>query len=806
MLIGLTTKAQWNQILTGQGSLINGISVVNDNVVWVKDQLNTSISITTDGGATWVTKPFPVAMKGKVGGFSAVSSTTAYLILSMASTPYVQGVYKTTDSGNSWEKQTTGFNASSAFPDIVHFWNENDGVAMGDPDSNFEIYTTNNGGVQWNLVSPANIPLSTNEWSYNANGAYKVVGNSIYFQTSTGRIFKSANKGLQWTVITTPITSGDKMSFDFKDDNNGLLSNYVTSTGLYSLYSTNSGGASWTKIESTSPISDLKYIPSKSIYISTNSNNGLEYSSDNGLTWTAHSSFVKTGLRAVAVNPSGKIFMGGWGYLYSSTNHSGLNLSVSQAQLINSKTIDITFSGNLDVISAQDTANYVINHRLIKNASNAWIYNRIQVSSVKIDNTNKSLVHITTVSDLPYDTIYTNIFNVKGLDGFPVINKSNSSFSSVINKSNLTNYATTKLGLIGSSYYLDNVKGGTKAGWNVCWKDVANNVQASVPTISGNGLIYTWSFPAVYLDGTISASNPGMFKFCIPNIDNTPDWGKMTIGYPQVSGYNGNAIADIDRTTDGGGAFSVLTGLIKKYNLKLIIDQTTGVDVITLVSNYDVKNYSTTKLALIGNSYFLDNVKSGTKANWNICWKDVVNNVQASVPTISGNGLINTWNFPNVYLDGANQGMFKFCVPNIDNTPDWSNTIFGYPQIGTYTGNATADLDKITDAGGAFIILTSGLINKYNIKLIIDQTTGIEKVLLNMDNANFTSLPHTDETETIIAEYKIFTLQGAMILSDAANNRGLKLENIKANLPKGVYLIKAKLTNGESRNYKVIAQ
>lgn len=656
MLCGLTAKAQWSQTLTGQGSLINAISVVNDNVVWIKDQLNTKISITTDGGATWVNKALPTAMSGKVGGFSAVNATTAYMVLSMASTPYIQGMYKTTNSGDSWEKQTTGFNANSSFPDFVYFWNENEGVAVGDayPDTNFEIYTTSNGGLQWNLVSAANMPTSNNEWSYNTNNTYKVVGNSIFFQTSSGRIFKSVNHGMAWTVITTPITSGDKMSFDFKDENNGLLSNYTASTGLYSLYSTNTGGANWTKIVTSSAVADLKYIPAKEIYVSTHYNFGLMYSSDNGLTWTTHPSFVNPGLKAVGYGPSGKIFMGGWSYFYSSSNYSALNLAVSQTKIINSKAIDITFSQNLDVTTAQDTANYILNHRLLKNASNAWIYNRIKLISATIDNTNKSLVHLITVSDLPYDTIYANTFNVKGLDGFSIINKSSSSISNVINYKSLTNYSSTKIALIGNSYFIDNVKGGPKANWNTCWMDAANNVQASVPAVSGNGLVYTWSFP-------------------------------------------------------------------------------------------------------------------------------------------------------NVYLDGANQGMFKFCIPNTDNTPDWGKITIGFPQINEYAGDASSDVDRITDGGGAFIILTSGSTKRYNIKLIADQTSGIEKMVLSFINNNNTAITSINDNEVVIAEYRIYSVQGALI-SSGSSVKGFKLDDLKTNLNKGIYLINAKLMNGENRSYKIIGQ
>ncbi|MEI7502406.1 MAG: hypothetical protein WCJ61_03905, partial [Paludibacter sp.] len=289
------------------------------------------------------------------------------------------------------------------------------------------------------------------------------------------------------------------------------------------------------------------------------------------------------------------------------------------------------------------------------------------------------------------------------------------------------------------------------------------------------------------------------------NADNTPNWGQILIGAPQVNVYTGNALTDIDKTADVGGAFSILTGLVKKYNLKLIIDQTTGVEEITLSANFNVTDYSATKFGLIGNSYFLNNTLGGTKANWNTCWKDVVNNVQASAPVISGNGLVNTWSFPNVYLDGANQGMFKFCIPNTDYSPNWAQTIIGYPQINAYTGNATADVDKTSDVGGAFTILTSGLIKKFNLKLIIDQTSGIEKLTLNMENSYNTAVPLVEENQAVIVDYRIYTLQGTLISTSTPYN-GLKLQDIKAKLSNGVYLINAKLMNGESRNYKVITQ
>jgi|GEM_PF-2192417 len=653
MLCGLTIKAQWNQSLTGQSSLISGLSVVNNDVVWAKDQLNSKFSISTDGGQSWITKNLPLSMVGKVGSFSAVSATTAFVVMSMASGTYTQGVYKTTDGGDTWTRQTSAFLSPSSFPDLVYFWNENDGVAVGDGvDSavgNLDIYTTSNGGNQWNQVTALNMPTGAFDWTLNSNSLLRVLGNSFYFFSGLGKIYKSADKGLSWTTINTPLTNANNARFDFKDDNNGLLSDYNSTNGIYSLYSTSNGGLNWSKIDSISKVSEIKYIPSLNAYFSTNSNLGLSYSTDNGATWTIHPSFVNVGLRPVGYAPSGKVFVGGWSYLYNTNNYTGVNLAVNKVVITGSKNLDITFSNEVDITSAQDTANYLLNHREIKDASKNWIYNKIVLSSATVDNINKSVVHLVATSDFPIDTLYSKVLNVKGLNAYPSISK------------NYTNIHTS------------------------------------------------------------------------------------------------------------------------------------------------LTNYSNVKLALIGSSYFLNNVLDGTKANWNVCWKDPANNIQASIPVVSVNGMINTWSFPNVILDGANQGMFKFCIPNEDNTPDWTKKNYGSDVISNYTGTAAADVDRVTDgAGGALIILTSGLKKRYDIKLIIDQTNWSDIITLNIEYNNSTSIQNNAESSLIVG-YSIYTTIGTLVAT-GESVQGLQLKDIKENLAKGVYLIKAKLSNGEIRKYKVLMQ
>ena len=438
MLFGTSTKAQWNQYLTGQESLFRDISVVNDNVIWIKDQNGVHFSITTNGGKIWVTKEFPVDISTNApGGLSAVNETTAYIVVG---TGINLGIYKTTNSGDSWVKQTSGFSSANSFPNFIHFWNENEGVAVGDGYSNlnFEIYTTNNGGAQWNLVPTTNLPTNISDYTPNSNSSYRIVGNSMYFKTNKGKIYKSNDKGINWQMINTPLTNGTYMSFDFKDSNNGLLVNSPSGSNTV-IYSTINGGLNWTLVSSQNVYQDIKYIPTQNVYLSTHPWYGLSYSADNGQTWTIHPSFKNAGLGAVRHTPSGKIFIGGWKYMYSSTNYSGINLSINKIENTSSNNIDVTFNQEVDNLTSQDTTNYRVYYSL-KSDLDLKIYNYpIKLLSAKLDNLNKTLVHLKTGTNFPLDTIVVNAKNINDLSGFPIINSSSNAFGQfIINNVNIT--------------------------------------------------------------------------------------------------------------------------------------------------------------------------------------------------------------------------------------------------------------------------------------------------------------------------------------------------------------------------------
>jgi photosystem II stability/assembly factor-like uncharacterized protein len=415
----------WNQSYIGSG--YPDLSVVNDNVVWLCRSKDKSVLYTVDGGKTWTSKILPARILnvGYKTGFCAVNETTAYI----ASSDSI-GIWKTTDGANTWTLEPTGFNRNqptnfygSSFPDFVYFWDINNGITYGDDN---EVYVTTNAGAQWNKVTSPSLPSMFGEFTYNSQTNYRIIGDAIYIltnnQSQTNRIIKSKDKGLTWSSIYPP-TNTMSASFDFKDANNGLYVNYSTQPGQ--IYSTTDGGLNWTLVNSTDTIGYVKYIPNQNMYVSTNtdvvikSKFGIKYSTDNGVTWTKNPTFTNIYNENIAVSPKGTTFITCNEYLYSSQNITKINTALTKAVVKTPTTLDLTFSDNIDIVSAQDTAHYSVT---FNDASN--VIQHLGVLSAKLDNSNQSLVHLTLQNSLPQDTVTIKAINLIDTKGYPLINGS----------------------------------------------------------------------------------------------------------------------------------------------------------------------------------------------------------------------------------------------------------------------------------------------------------------------------------------------------------------------------------------------
>lgn len=303
----------WQQQNTGfpESSGVVSISVVDTNVTWatVRDGSGSGLTYkkygkTTNGGAAWTVGDITAGTDNSgVTNIQGLSATTAIAGIFDVETGF-GGIAKTTDGGATWtfEKE---MNSNGSWVNFAHYFDTNNGIVGGDPVGNyFEVYTTSNGGTSWTRVPSANFPPPlSGEYGY--NGAFYSVGDTLFFATNKGRIFRSLDKGLHWTVVlqnASIITDfgGASVSGDmaWKDNNTGIV---VKNAASLSMYKTTNGGASWenvsfTGIPASTKIADITYVPSTSTLIAVSdaaSGSGSWKSTDHGTTWTALDSGVQ---------------------------------------------------------------------------------------------------------------------------------------------------------------------------------------------------------------------------------------------------------------------------------------------------------------------------------------------------------------------------------------------------------------------------------------------------------------------------------------------------------------------------------
>ncbi len=308
---------------------LNYISCVNDSIVWASAFNGDNPAYpcqdytrTSDGGITWTPNTIPDAENLYFSMIFALDATTAWAPL-YAHQNGVMGLYYTSDGGNTWvQQESAGFNLIGSFPNCVHFWDEHIGWCMGDPaGGSYEIYTTTDGGTTWVRVPQENIPDPLQE-EYGLAGSYCVTGDTIWFGTNMGRLYKSIDKGLHWTVTQTPLRSYLKPTF--KDEDHGLVFD-INTAGSVTIAETSDGGITWQTIDFSGPCYnyDLRYIPGTvNMYISTGTTtnaSGASYSLDGGHTWVEYADVVGTPMLSLGFT-SGKI---GWAGSYNTDEFTG---------------------------------------------------------------------------------------------------------------------------------------------------------------------------------------------------------------------------------------------------------------------------------------------------------------------------------------------------------------------------------------------------------------------------------------------------------------------------------------------------
>jgi hypothetical protein len=120
-------------------------------------------------------------------------------------------------------------------------------------------------------------------------GCYSAVHDTIWFGTDLGRVYKSTDKGIHWTVSAPVVMTGKFVKPAFRNGSHGFLLDELSGTGL--LCETFDGGATWTQVNYSGPTysDDLAYVPGTSnTWVRSGfltGPQGCAYSYDGGHTW-----------------------------------------------------------------------------------------------------------------------------------------------------------------------------------------------------------------------------------------------------------------------------------------------------------------------------------------------------------------------------------------------------------------------------------------------------------------------------------------------------------------------------------------
>jgi photosystem II stability/assembly factor-like uncharacterized protein len=189
----------------------------------------------------------------------------------------------------------------NVFYDSIDFWNDLEGIAIGDPtDDCLSIIITRDGGETWVKQSCEIAPYVFNgEAAFAASDTnISIIDNATWVATGgkKSNVFFSPDKGVSWVSYKTPIIQGTSStgiySIDFYDKSKGFAigGDYTKpEANIQNKIRTVDGGKSWSIIANNKAPgykSCIQFVPN------TNGNslvavgiNGIDYTNDFGLTW-----------------------------------------------------------------------------------------------------------------------------------------------------------------------------------------------------------------------------------------------------------------------------------------------------------------------------------------------------------------------------------------------------------------------------------------------------------------------------------------------------------------------------------------
>lgn len=276
-------------------SSIRALKAIDDNTAWFAGSGGV-FGYTENGGNSWVVDS--IKTDTIVPHFRSIAVTDeAVFLLSIASPALL---YRSTDKGKNWSIVYRE-DHPNAFYDALAFWDNQYGIAMGDPtDGCLSVIRTEDGGQTWSKVSCSKIPAAgEGEAAFAASNSNIALNGQTAWIVSGGakaRVYKSDNRGLNWKVFETPIAQGGQMtgiySVAFLDQQNGIIFGGDWNSKEINAKNkaiTRDGGQTWTLLadgQGPGYRSHVKYIPETGNQgIIACGIPGVSYSLDGGTNW-----------------------------------------------------------------------------------------------------------------------------------------------------------------------------------------------------------------------------------------------------------------------------------------------------------------------------------------------------------------------------------------------------------------------------------------------------------------------------------------------------------------------------------------
>ncbi len=252
---------------------------------------------TDNSGASWTKLQLPLTTTSNFYEICFVSKDTGFFVGTAS--------YRTTNGCNSYTTVGSITNMQS-----VWFTSKLTGFMAG---SGGKVYKTTNTGGTWNLMTTGTTnPLNSIHFANKDTGL--AVGNS-------GTVIRTVDGGTTWSTISVP-TGTFLTNVQFMNDTTAFI------VGDYAcIYKSVDAGLTWTLLNTGFPATftfkKLRFYNSQFGY-AVGTTNKIAFTANGGQTWTLSSITGYTNdFYSVAFRPDGTAFLGGVGAVWQSSNYAG---------------------------------------------------------------------------------------------------------------------------------------------------------------------------------------------------------------------------------------------------------------------------------------------------------------------------------------------------------------------------------------------------------------------------------------------------------------------------------------------------